>query len=158
MGLFFINRTGLNCVMTGKIEYANWKTVYWSVYAFLLCVYFYLSRIDSYTQSEKVDAVVVDKLYLIGEHKKYIQVKFLYKGEVYYTASRAILFRYKRIGRPATVIFPEGEPEQAVIYNFFVFWISVPAIGISFMIAYLLFKIPFLWGQYVAFKREYRNK
>jgi hypothetical protein len=89
-----------------------------------------------------------------GRRGYYPQFQFSYQGDIYTSADELIWVRNKKKGDHLTVIFANKKPEQAIAYTILSYWVSFTKFSISFLIAYLLFKIPFLWGQYTAFKRE----
>lgn len=145
--------------MTGNQKF-NLVIAYWLGYLLFMIFYFYLDTIDEYRNSEKVKAVVIDQLLGAGKGNRgyYPQFQFSYKGNIFTSADKLIWVRNKKKGDHLTVIFPKGRPGEAIAYTILSYWVSFTKFSISFLIAYLLFKIPFLSGQYTAFKREYRNK
>jgi hypothetical protein len=142
----------------------NYVIFYWVGYFIFICFYLYLNKIGSYRNSEKVKAVVVDELFgasrrrFQGEAGYYPQFQFSYKDSVYISADKLVWVRNKNVGQTLTVIFPIGKPDEAVAYTFFSYWVSLPKLLVSFMIAFFIFVLPILWGQYESFKKEYRNK
>lgn len=145
--------------MTGNQKF-NLVIAYWLGYLLFMVIYFYLATIDEYRNSEKAKAVVIDQLLGAGRGKRgyYPQFQFSYKGNIYTSADELVWVRNKKKGDNLTVIFLKGKPDQAIAYTLISYWVPFYKLVPSFIIAFFLFSLPFLWGQYAAFKTEYKNK
>ena len=129
-----------------------------------MCCYFYFSKIDAYHNAEKADGVVIDRLYGAKRGLKspstdyYPQFQFSYHDSLYISADKESIVSGKQIGDKIKIIFPAGQPEEAVIYNFFSYWFSFPAIVVSLFVALFFFAIPFFAEQYSLFRKEYKGR
>lgn len=120
---------------------------YWIAYLLVMCFYFYQDKIDDYRNSERVTATVVDKLSGIGRRSDYYypQFQFTFDDSVYTSAEHLVWVRSKDPGDKIKLIFPRNRPEDAIAYTFISYWVTLPKLIISFLVAYLLFMIPYLY-------------
>jgi len=114
---------------------------FWTVYLVLVCIYMYQNKKDDYKDAEKRPAVVIDRI----EHRTrrgpsyYPQFQFVYNDSTYTSADKLFWTSDKEPGDKLTVIFPKGQPEEAIIYTVVSYWIYLPALLISFMISFFVF-------------------
>jgi hypothetical protein len=133
---------------------------YWVGWLLCICLISYYDTIDEYRNTEKVEAIVIDKLMRFSRHKQYYypQFRFEYNGSRYLFAKRGKpYFSSWSIGEKATAIFPKGQPGEAKVYSFFSYWVSLSKIFFSFMIALFLFVIPVFLRWYAEFNRKRRR-
>jgi hypothetical protein len=138
---------------------------YWIGWLVFMIIFFYADNINRYRSSEKVKAVVVDKLWgrgagyrTGGRDFQYPQMQFTYRDSTYlFAQSHNILGSYN-IGKKLTVYFPEGEPGKAKIYSFITFWISLSQLFFGFMIAVFPFMMVIFRGWYIDFKKQYKGQ
>lgn len=149
--------------MTNKGKF-NYIVFYWLGFFVFMCAYSYFSKIETYENSVKADAVVIDELWGAGRTRSgpvggyYAQFQFVYNDSTYISADRSLAGRSKKTGDKITVIFSQGQPDDAKVYGFLSYWFSVPQWIVGFIVAFGIFIIPVVYGQYAAYKREYSHK
>ena len=116
---------------------------YWTAYLFFMCFYMYQAKKEEYKNSKKIRAVIIDRIETFGKRGGYYypQFQFTYNDSVYISADKLSWTRGKKQGDSITVIFPKGNPEQAIAYTFVSYWISLPALLTSFMIFFFIFAV-----------------
>lgn len=115
---------------------------YWALYMIIMAIYMYQSKKQDYKNSEKVVAAVIDRIEINDHwhrHYQYPQFQFTYNDSIYISADQLTWTRGKEPGDKVAVIFPKGKPEEAIIYTFVSYWIYLPALLISFMVAIFIF-------------------
>ena len=119
----------------------KFSLIYWTVYLLFICIYLYQSKKEEFRQSEKIRAVVIDRLESTGRrnHYFYPQFQFTYNDSVYISADKLYWTREKAVGEKLTLVFPKGEPENAVIYTFVSYWIVLPTLLVSIMIFFFIY-------------------
>jgi len=133
---------------------------FWTAYLIFICVYMYQIKKEGYKNSEKREAIVIDLMEgrtpaRPGTLFYYPQFQFIYDDSAYISSDQLTWTRTKKPGDKVTVIFPKGQPEQAIIYTFVSYWIYFPALAISFMIFFFVFAMIVIikWGEgYTMFR------
>jgi len=121
--------------------------------------YFY-SRFVVYINFVKVWGIIIDKLFgrlynRSATEGYYPQFQFSYHDRAYISADRGRMARLKKKDDKVVVIFPEGRPEQAVIYSFLSYWIGF---GFLFVILLTSFLFLLIKNQYALFKKNFRRR
>lgn len=121
----------------------KFSLIYWAVYLVFISIYLYQSKKEEYRNSEKIRAVVIDRIESTGRrnHYFYPQFQFTYNDSDYVSADKLYWTREKSIGEKLTVVFPKGEPENAVVYTFVSYWIVLPALLLSFVIFFFIYAL-----------------
>jgi hypothetical protein len=116
---------------------------YWTAYLVFISFYMYQTKREEYKNSEKITATVIDRIESTERRKHYFypQFQFGYNDSIYISADQLYWTREKRKGEMITVIFPKGDPEDAVVYTFVSWWIPLPPLLISFMIFFFFFAV-----------------
>jgi hypothetical protein len=117
---------------------------YWVVCLLFTIVYFYFHKKDLYARSEKVTATVIERLEGFrrkGRPSHYPQFQFAYNDSNYISADHNSFVSGKKKGDKLTVIFPKGQPEEAIAYTFISYWIVLPSLLIILMIFLLVFSV-----------------
>jgi hypothetical protein len=118
----------------------KFSLIYWAAYLLFISIFMYRSKKEEYKNSEKVSAVVIDRIEHTGKRSYfYPQFQFTYNDSVYISADDLLWTRGKKIGKKLTVLFPKGQPEYAVIYTFVSYWIILPTLLLSFMIFFFFY-------------------
>lgn len=139
----------------------NYIIIYWSLYIVGLFVYFYFDRIDEYRNSEKVQGEVVDVVTGTGYRGgwyDYPQYQFTYHDSIYYCSDNSVRASIQDKGNKATIIFSAGKPDEAIVYKWIRYWFQLRVFLVSFMIAFFVFFLPYLFHQYSSFKKEYPRR
>ena len=124
---------------------------YWLGYLLFYCFYCYFHTVGRYRNSEKIKAEVVDLLPATGRggvEYTYPEFAFRYNDSVYYLEEDRSYTWQMKLGDKTTVIFLKGEPENARVYNFFVYWVILPRFLLSLMVAIFLFAVLFIFVWY----------
>ena len=111
---------------------------FWTAYLVLVPFFMYKGKKTAYENSEKREATVIDHIPQRRGHY-YPQFQFTYDDSTYVSEDKLIWTSGSEIGEKLTVIFPKGQPEQAIIYTFVSYWIYFPLLAISFMICFFVF-------------------
>ena len=121
---------------------------FWTAYLIFVCVYMYQSKKEVYKTSEKREATVIDIVRQRGKFH-YPQFQFVYNDSTYISSDKLFWTSGWEPGEKLTVIFPKKEPGQAIIYTFVSYWISMPALLLSFMIFFFVFAMIVIikWGE-----------
>ena len=146
-------------MFSSRKTFATW---FWTAYLILTSILMYESKKAAYRNSEKREAVVIDRLEARTSRgiAYYPQFQFNYNDSVYISADKLWLTSGKRPGAKLIVIFPNGSPGDAVIYTFVSYWISAPTLILSFLIAFFVFGmiIFFAWPDgWKIFERSLEN-
>ena len=129
---------------------------YWIGWLVCICFIFYYDTIDEYRNAEKVKAIVVNKFEgtTRGRLYYYPQFQFEYKDSSYlFSKDKGFFVSSWDIGDKATAIFPAGKPDNAEIYSFLPYWVSLSKLFFSFMISLFVFVIPIFYRWYTEFNK-----
>ena len=111
----------------------------------------YQNKKEDYKNSEKRKATVIDRIEQRRRKGEYYypQFQFVYNDSTYISSDKLFWTSGWEPGEKLTVIFPEGQPEQAIIYTFVSYWIYMPALLIGFMIFFFVFAMIVIikWGE-----------
>jgi hypothetical protein len=121
---------------------------FWTAYLIFTCIYMYQNKKDDYKNSEKREATVIGRIEQRGKFH-YPEFQFVYNDSTYISSDKLFWTSGWEPGEKLTVIFPEGQPEQAIIYTFVLYWIYMPALLLGFMIFFFIFAMIVIikWGE-----------
>jgi hypothetical protein len=139
---------------------------YFLISLLLTGFYMYFIKINEYRISTFAKALVIDKFYGQGGSTRhgggagyyYPQYQYLYNDSIYITADHNFFARNVSVGDSVTVILKKDNPDEAILYRFVSYWISLPHLLIASVIIAFFPSAAFVIKQYLEFHKIYKNK
>jgi hypothetical protein len=135
---------------------------FWYAYAiicvFLIGKYLHGRKIDEYRNSINMKAIVIDRIETQGRRRytiyHYPQYRFNYNDSTYITADRSAHAKSFAIGDSVSIIFRKDNPGDALVYDFFRYWVSLPHLLIGILLALFFFFACINIADYIDFRND----
>ena len=103
-------------------------------------------------------AIVIDQIEAQGRRRyttyRYPQYRFDYRDSTYITAGRGAHTKGFAIGDSVSIIFREDDPGDAIVYDFFRYWVSLPHLLIVVLLALFFFFACINIADYIDFRKD----
>ena len=102
-------------------------------------------------------AVIIDRIETSGRRSvnyDYPQYTYNYNDSIYINADRNAHSKRRSPGDSVTIIFKKEKPDDAIIYNFFRYWIPLPYLIIGVLMALFFYFAAINFADYIDFKNN----
>jgi len=102
-------------------------------------------------------AVVIDRMEITRVRAvdyNYPQYQYVYNDSTYINSDRSAHAKGLDVGDSTTIIFNKNNPDEAIIYNFFRYWIPLPYLIIGVLIASFIYFVVINIADYIDFRND----